>query len=80
MVVNFEGVVELNSMKTMILGPDDMLLALEVTFEPYVIESDNGVADEIDKLEIELCKLVPKLTPNKIFIESQVPKIISKEE
>ena len=80
MVENFEGVVQLNSMKTMILGPDDMLLALEVTFETYVIESDNGVADEIDKLEIELCKLVPKLTPNKIFIESQVPKIISEEQ
>ena len=80
MIENFEGVVQLNSMKTMILGPDDMLLALEVTFETYVIESDNGVADEIDKLEIELCKLVPKLTPNKIFIESQVPKIISEEQ
>ena len=38
------------------------------------------VADEIDKLEIELCKIVPKLTPNKIFIESQVPKIISEEQ
>ena len=80
MVENFQGVVELNSMKTMILGPDDMLLALEVTFEPNVIQSKNGVADEIDKLEIELCKLVPKLTPNKIFIESQVPKIISEDQ
>ena len=50
-------VVQLNSMKTMILGLMICYFLLEVTFETYVIESDNGVADEIDKLEMNYVNL-----------------------
>ncbi|MFV2015917.1 MAG: cation diffusion facilitator family transporter [Candidatus Heimdallarchaeota archaeon] len=66
-VTGFESVETLLSRKTMLLGPKDMILTLDVIFK-------NDVEDltvEIDKLEAKLIEAIPYLTANKIFIEAQ---------
>ncbi|MHA2170089.1 MAG: cation diffusion facilitator family transporter [Candidatus Kariarchaeaceae archaeon] len=65
----FEGVKEIRGMRTMLLGPKDMILTLDVVFTEEVEKDD--VADAIDKLEAEIVKAVPTLKPSKIFIEAQ---------
>ncbi|MHA2027840.1 MAG: cation diffusion facilitator family transporter [Candidatus Kariarchaeaceae archaeon] len=65
-VSNFESVEKLVSRKTMLLGPKDMILALDVLFKE---EADEPA--EIDKLEAKLVEEIPHLSPGKIFIEAQ---------
>ncbi|MCE7735860.1 MAG: cation diffusion facilitator family transporter [Candidatus Heimdallarchaeota archaeon] len=65
-VKNHESVEKLVSRKTMLLGPKDMILTLDVLF----VEGADEPA-EIDKLEAALVKDIPYLTPAKIFIEAQ---------
>lgn len=60
------GIVSLTSMKTMLLGPKDYIVALDVVFE----EGDD--AKFTDSLEKALIKAVPDLEAGKIFIESQL--------
>ena len=68
-VESHEGIQELKSMKTMLLGPKDMILALDVVFTEETEKGD--LAEDIDKLERELIAAVPDLIPEKIFIEAQ---------
>ncbi|MHA2090329.1 MAG: cation diffusion facilitator family transporter [Candidatus Kariarchaeaceae archaeon] len=68
-VESFEGVKEVRGMRTMLLGPKDMILTLDVVFTEEVEKDD--VAEAIDKLEAEIVKAVPTLKPSKIFIEAQ---------
>lgn len=66
-IINEHSTVEkLISRKTMLLGPKDMILALDVKFLEDVNEPE-----EIDKLEAKLVAEIPHLTPEKIFIEAQ---------
>lgn len=71
-VESFEGVKLINSMKTMLLGPDDLLLVMDITFTNSAVAGDNGVADEIDLLEQKLSDAIEILSPDKIYIESQI--------
>ncbi len=65
-VTKHESVEKLISRKTMLLGPKDMILALDVLFKENADEPA-----EIDKLEAKLVSEIPHLTPGKIFIEAQ---------
>ena len=65
-VTKHETVEKLEARKTMLLGPKDMILALDILFK-----EDADVPAEIDILEGKLIKEIPHLTPNKIFIEAQ---------
>ncbi|OLS24776.1 MAG: Zinc transporter ZitB [Candidatus Heimdallarchaeota archaeon LC_2] len=66
-VTAFESIDSLVSRKTMLLGPKDMILALDVIFSDDVID----IPGEIDKIEAKLIEAIPHLTANKIFIEAQ---------
>jgi len=66
-------VLRIKTMRTMLLGPEDMLLALDLVFTQEAKKSgDLGVADNIDQLEQKLAEAIPKLTADRIFIESQL--------
>lgn len=66
-VMAFESIDTLVSRKTMLLGPKDMILALDVIFSDDVTD----IPGEIDKIEIKLIEAIPHLNANKIFIEAQ---------
>lgn len=66
---NSPAVQKLISMKTMLLGPKDMILTLDIVFTEEAEKSD--ISDIIDQLEQEIIKGVPDLKPQKIFIEAQ---------
>ena len=60
-------IVSIKSIKTMLLGPSDMILALDLTFKQTV----ENPASVIDKIEKQLAENIDHLTPEKIFIEIQ---------
>lgn len=66
-VLDFEHTKDILSMKTMMLGPKRMILALDVRFDA----TEDKIPDLIDELEQLLIKAVPYLKANKIFIEAQ---------
>jgi cation diffusion facilitator family transporter len=53
--------------RSMLLGPDDMILSIEVDFLDDLDTEDLEIA--IDELENKIIKFYPKLTKRKIFIE-----------
>lgn len=67
-VVSHQAVKEMHSMKTMLLGPKDMILTLELEFTEA---AKVDVAPHIDDLESKLVDALPRLKPGKIFIEAQ---------
>ncbi|MHA2502069.1 MAG: cation diffusion facilitator family transporter [Candidatus Kariarchaeaceae archaeon] len=72
-VLDASGAVKtVNSMKTLLIGPKDMILALDITFSKEALADKTGAADDIDTLEKQLSEAVEFLTPDRIFIESQV--------
>ncbi|MHA2251138.1 MAG: cation diffusion facilitator family transporter [Candidatus Kariarchaeaceae archaeon] len=64
-----EGIKKILSMRTMLLGPNDMILTIDLEFTEEIEKGD--LAADIDKLEQELIEVIPMLTPGKIFIEAQ---------
>lgn len=69
-IVNeMKGIQEVVTMKTMLLGPKNFLVALDVIFTDEVEKSD--VSDYIDKIEEAIIKEIPSLTKDRIFIEAQ---------
>lgn len=61
---------EVRAMRTMLMGSDKVLLALDIHFTDEVRKEEGGVSRAIDELEVELSKL-EKLSPDTIFIEAQ---------
>lgn len=55
-------------MKTMMLGPHDFILGLDILFKQ---EARGDIAAIIDEIEENLIKEIPILKKNKIFIEAQ---------
>lgn len=76
-IVNgFEGIKRIKEMKTMLLGPNDMIVALDLVFTDEARNTGvKGIADDIDRLEKLLSDAIEPLTPNKIFIESQLAEV-----
>jgi cation diffusion facilitator family transporter len=66
-VLTSSGVVAFKSLKSMVLGPDNFILSIDIDF------ADNLTVDELEKkiddLEEKIIEHFPKLNRNKIFIE-----------
>ncbi|MCY3410996.1 MAG: cation diffusion facilitator family transporter [Candidatus Heimdallarchaeota archaeon] len=60
---------EIKSFRSMMLGANDMILALDIKFKDKY--ENNQLAEIIDRIESELCEEFPILKPKKIFIEIQ---------
>ncbi|RMG37038.1 MAG: cation diffusion facilitator family transporter [Methanobacteriota archaeon] len=68
-VGEFKGLKEIHDIKTMLLGPNDIILALDLEFNDEIERGD--LAEHIDKLEEELISRFGFLKKEKIFIEVQ---------
>ncbi len=68
-VKEFEGIKTIHEIKTMLLGPKSVLLALDLEFDDETERKD--IAAHIDKLEDKLVEAFPVLEKSKIFIEVQ---------
>ena len=62
------NVKNIQEMKTMMLGPHDLILALDILFKQ---EARSDIASITDEIEEDLIKEIPMLKKNKIFIEAQ---------
>ena len=70
------SVAEVRQMKTMLMGPDDLILVLDIVFTASSkMEGEIGTADDIDQLEQELIAAIPILKADHIFIESQLQEL-----
>lgn len=69
-VNSFEEVDNIDNMKTMLLGPKDMILTLDIDFKKEFENTQIGAV--IDKIENKLAKEFKALSPEKIFIEAQL--------
>ncbi len=68
-VSSFEGVKKVNSLKTMLLGPKDIIVALDITFAEQVEKAD--LPAHIDRLEDALIKKFKFMKKDKIIVEAQ---------
>ncbi len=68
-VSSFEGLKQIHDIKTMLLGPKDIILAMDLEFNEEMEKSD--LAEHIDRLEEELINQFKFLKKEKIFIEVQ---------
>lgn len=68
-VREFEGLKKIHGIKTMLLGPKDIILALDLEFTDEVEKGD--LSAHIDMLEEKLVKRFKFLDKGKIFIEVQ---------
>jgi len=72
-VLGHPSVKRINQMRTMLLGPDTLLVTLDIVFSAESINSgDIGVADDIDQIEKDLSDQIPSLTADRIIIETQL--------
>ncbi|OLS22633.1 MAG: Ferrous-iron efflux pump FieF [Candidatus Heimdallarchaeota archaeon LC_3] len=62
-----EYVKEVTDLRSMLLGPDDMIISLEVDFDDNLDTED--IEKLIDELESAIIKVYPTLSKRKIFIE-----------
>ena len=58
---------EVTDLRSMLLGPDDMIISLEVDFDNDLDTED--IEKLIDELENAIIKVYPTLSKRKIFIE-----------
>ncbi|MDH5404162.1 MAG: cation diffusion facilitator family transporter [Candidatus Heimdallarchaeota archaeon] len=65
-VNNEKSIKKVISMKTLLLGVNNLIVALDIEFNEKVDE-----AEAIDIIEKNIIKEVPNLTPSRIFIEAQ---------
>ncbi len=66
---SFEEVEKIKTLRTMLLGPKEMILAVDIEFKTEF--EDDHLAEVIDKIENHLSELFEQLSPDKIFIEIQ---------
>ena len=66
-VLTSSGVLECKSIKSMVLGPDNFILSIDIDFADNL--SVEELENKIDELEFRIIELFPKLTKDKIFIE-----------
>lgn len=66
-ILTSPGVLDFKGMKTMVMGPDNFIISLEVDFADSLSVQD--IENSIDAIETKLIEMFPKLTREKIFIE-----------